>query len=157
MKILSLWQPWASLLVGGAKMIETRSWSTTYRGPIAVHASKYVERAAFAHVCYRQPFAEALARMGFNELTDIPLGSILGRVDLVDCLKMGNGVSRGWIDIRTPGDRRLTSWEREFGNYELDRFAWMTGPSRLVLPTPIPWRGTQGLRDLDPEVARRLA
>lgn len=39
MKALTLWQPWASLIAVGAKTIETRSWSTTYRGPLAIHAA----------------------------------------------------------------------------------------------------------------------
>src|SRR5258708_5270609 len=39
-KALTLWQPWASLIAVGAKTIETRSWSTSYRGPLAIHAAK---------------------------------------------------------------------------------------------------------------------
>jgi hypothetical protein len=38
MKALSLWQPWATLVSIGAKRIETRSWPTKYRGPLAIHA-----------------------------------------------------------------------------------------------------------------------
>ncbi len=38
MKALSLWQPWASLIALGVKTIETRSWATNYRGPLAIHA-----------------------------------------------------------------------------------------------------------------------
>jgi activating signal cointegrator 1 len=40
MKALSLWQPWASLVALGIKTIETRSWETKYRGPLAIHAAK---------------------------------------------------------------------------------------------------------------------
>ena len=32
MKALTIWQPWASLLVSGQKKYETRSWATAYRG-----------------------------------------------------------------------------------------------------------------------------
>ena len=39
MKALTIWQPWASLIAGGAKQYETRSWATQYRGPIAIHAA----------------------------------------------------------------------------------------------------------------------
>lgn len=39
MKALTLWQPWASLVALGEKKIETRTWSTTYRGTLAIHAS----------------------------------------------------------------------------------------------------------------------
>ena len=38
MKALTIMQPWASLIACGAKTIETRSWPTKYRGPIAIHA-----------------------------------------------------------------------------------------------------------------------
>lgn len=40
MKCISLWQPWASLLVAGVKKIETRSWLTGYRGPLYISRSK---------------------------------------------------------------------------------------------------------------------
>lgn len=40
MKTLTLHQPWASLIAAGVKTIETRSWSTSYRGPLAIHAGK---------------------------------------------------------------------------------------------------------------------
>jgi len=39
-KVLSLLQPWATLVVMGIKKIETRSWSTTHRGALLIHASK---------------------------------------------------------------------------------------------------------------------
>lgn len=39
-RALSLWQPWASLIALGVKTIETRSWNTYYRGPLAIHAAK---------------------------------------------------------------------------------------------------------------------
>jgi len=39
-RVLSLLQPWASLLVFGEKQVETRSWKTDYRGPVAIHASQ---------------------------------------------------------------------------------------------------------------------
>ena len=39
MKALSLRQPWASLIANGHKTIETRTWRTRYRGPLAIHAS----------------------------------------------------------------------------------------------------------------------
>ena len=40
MQAISVCQPWASLIVCGAKRIETRSWSTPHRGPLAIHVSK---------------------------------------------------------------------------------------------------------------------
>lgn len=40
MKALSLWQPWAQLVVMGWKPWETRTWSTTHRGAPVIHAAK---------------------------------------------------------------------------------------------------------------------
>jgi hypothetical protein len=42
MKFLTIRQPWASLIAVGAKQIETRPFSTTYRGPLAIHAGKAI-------------------------------------------------------------------------------------------------------------------
>ncbi len=41
MKALTVRQPWASLIAAGVKTIETRSWSTKYRGPLAIHAGAH--------------------------------------------------------------------------------------------------------------------
>jgi len=35
---LSIRQPWAWLIVQGHKPIENRTWPTTYRGPLLIHA-----------------------------------------------------------------------------------------------------------------------
>jgi len=43
MKCLSIRQPWAWLVCVGAKTIENRSWATTYRGVIAIHAGGYTK------------------------------------------------------------------------------------------------------------------
>lgn len=148
MKILSLWQPWASLWVGGEKRIETRSWGTSYRGLIAVHASKRWNMELHA-VSACEPFRSALSRLG---LASLPLGAILGYVRLVDCLNMAAvsqlvGVNAGYINIERGVDQRLTPKERAFGNYAPGRYAWITEPM-TVLGTPLPYRGAQGLRDL---------
>jgi len=37
---LSVKQPWASLIAGGRKTIETRKWYTSYRGPLVICSSK---------------------------------------------------------------------------------------------------------------------
>ena len=45
MKALSIKQPWAWAIACGHKTIETRTWSTTYRGPLLIAASKTPDRA----------------------------------------------------------------------------------------------------------------
>lgn len=44
MKAITIRQPWASLLVTGKKHYETRGWSISYTGPIAIHAAKWPVR-----------------------------------------------------------------------------------------------------------------
>ena len=39
-RIISLWQPWASLIALNLKQYETRSWGAPYRGKLAIHAAK---------------------------------------------------------------------------------------------------------------------
>jgi hypothetical protein len=38
MKAITIIQPWATLIALGEKKFETRSWTTKYRGPLAIHA-----------------------------------------------------------------------------------------------------------------------
>jgi hypothetical protein len=38
MRCLTLTQPWATLVAVGAKQVETRNWSTRYRGRLAIHS-----------------------------------------------------------------------------------------------------------------------
>ena len=40
MKALSVRQPWADLISRGIKLIELRTWRTSYRGPLLICASK---------------------------------------------------------------------------------------------------------------------
>lgn len=158
MKAITLRQPWASLFVAGAKLIETRSWPTKHRGPLAVHASIKMNADEIA-LCWSQPFASALARLGFYSTADLPIGAVLGKVDLVDCLRMvaGRLVDVGDSDEFPIDDLRLSSNERAFGHYATGRFAWVTSPARFILDKPIPARGMLGLWELPDEIAARLA
>jgi len=45
-KALSVQQPWAGLIVTGIKAVENRTWATTYRGPLWIHAGKRYDEAA---------------------------------------------------------------------------------------------------------------
>ena len=48
MKAVSLWQPWASLIVHGIKGVETRGYPTNVRGRVAIHATK---KGGFDEMC----------------------------------------------------------------------------------------------------------
>lgn len=82
MKALSIRQPWASAIVHLGKNVENRTWSTTYRGPILIHAAKTISRddmLAFDEVA-------AVAGVKFDGTGTLPLGCIIGQADIVDCI-----------------------------------------------------------------------
>src|SRR5689334_4655382 len=120
MHVLTLRQPWAWLLVTGKKRIETRSWNTLVRKPIAIHASGDMtdEEAA---LCYTEPFNDALMETNIITPDQLPLGQVIGRVNLEDVIKMG-GIEFPLNET----NRRLTARERAFGKYEPGRWAWLT-------------------------------
>lgn len=131
MKVLSLTQPWATLVVIGAKHVETRSWETFYRGPLLIHASKGFPRYA-KNLCTWEPaFMDALADAGFD-VNSLPLGAIVGKVNMDGC--------RPTHEV-APG---LSHREFLFGDYDPGRFAWMlASPERFA--TAIPAKGALGL------------
>ncbi len=150
--ILSLLQPWASLWVAGAKLIETRSWGTSYRGRIAVHASKAFKQDEM-RLCQEEPFATALTKLGVAKFRDIPTGKVLGIVKLIDCIEMGTVE----FPLNKTTNKRLTPDEVAFGGYSPGRFAWITDPiARQRLPEPIPARGQLGLRHCPGDICARL-
>lgn len=55
MKAISIWQPWADLILYHGKTTENRTWWNRYRGNLLVHASKKVDEEAYYH--YRARFS----------------------------------------------------------------------------------------------------
>ena len=60
---LTVQQPWAYAILTGEKTVENRSWSTGYRGPLAIHAAARDDAAG--HRDYR--IIDLLARRGAHE------------------------------------------------------------------------------------------
>jgi hypothetical protein len=139
---LTLWQPWASLVAIGAKKIETRSWPTKYRGPVAIHASKSAREWRYLLTFKEDPevaaINAALSSAGLSLHMRLPLGSIVAVVDLTNCLETG-GESPEWPECA-------------FGDYSDGRYAWFLKNLRC-LPEPIPCRGAQGLWTVPEDVA----
>ena len=75
MKVLTIKQPWATLIMQGNKRFEFRSWQTKYRGELLIHAGKGIDK-------------EAVKRLANYLPQELPQGKILGKVTLVDCRKM---------------------------------------------------------------------
>lgn len=163
MKCLSLWQPWATLLVSGAKRVETRSWPIQHRGPLLIHAAKKWS-AELYDLCRTEPFRGALIDLGHSlaiptsrgkicQPRGLPFGAIIGRVDVVECYHTENvDFDYSGLDV-TPNDpvwgyasQKLRLWHEEkvFGDYTPGRYAFLcSNPVRFS--EPIPCRGMQGL------------
>ena len=72
MKVLSIKNPWATLIINGYKKYEFRTWKTKYRGKILIHASLGIEKNIL------------------NKFKDYNLeyynGYIIGEAILTDCI-----------------------------------------------------------------------
>ena len=91
MKVITVIQPWASLISLNEKKIETRSWKTNYRGPLAIHASKNMPKWA-RDLCESEPFRSTFKNTGItygllnpDMVQCLPLGKIIATCNLADC------------------------------------------------------------------------
>lgn len=135
MKALSIWQPWASLIISGHKRIETRGWAAPYsiRGQrIAIAATKTI-RPEQRQAVQERIFQEHYSATGHPSIDDLPLSCVLGTVVIDGC----RGVDPEFM-------QQLSPREEAFGNYGPGRFAWFLSDPQ-PLPTPIPVKGAQGL------------
>ncbi len=167
MKGLSLWQPYATFVAVGAKRYETRSWSTSYHGPLAIQAAKNFPEEYRRMLAMQEPFHSTFIRASYRigplkaPEKWIPLGAIVAVCDLVDCLRIPEPyLPTTWTIERANGSPLIVTLppsepERSFGNYEAGRFAWVLDNIR-ALPQPIPCRGGQRLWNVPTEIEQRL-
>ncbi|WP_300611056.1 ASCH domain-containing protein [Trebonia sp.] len=74
MKALTVRQPWASLIMCGAKDVECRTWMTAYRGPLLIHAGLALDQGALTAHAHLVP-------------GDLPRGVLLGTVTMTACVR----------------------------------------------------------------------
>lgn len=132
--VLTLTQPWASLIMLGAKKQETRSWKTPYRGKLYIHASKTFPLSS-QKLCFTWPFSEYI---NINKEA-LPLGKIIGCVELYDILTTQN-VLENMKYSESEGSQE----EFRFGDYTPGRFVWMLRDP-VILPKPIETKGSLSL------------
>ena len=122
MKVLTIRQPWATLIMLGYKRFEFRGWPTQYRGELLIHAGKTVDKEA----------SEKLKKYLPSEL---PLGKILGKVNLVDCIKCDEKLKSECLK-ENPDVYAKSSFE--------ERYAWQLTDVQ-VFEEPIEVNGKLGL------------
>jgi hypothetical protein len=133
-KAISLLQPWATLVVIGAKTIETRSWSTPYRGRLLIHASLGKAGSIFAN---DPPFSNYI-----ESFKQLPFGKIIGEVTLTSILRVED------LDLPDAEINKLTLEEKAFGDYTKGRYAWLLEDA-IAYEEPYHARGHLRLWDLE--------
>jgi hypothetical protein len=99
LKVLSVMEPWATLIMRYGKDVENRSWYPAHRGPLLIHASMKVDlepdKTADGNI-YQDDWEDlryGLSSMGITGLPakfsslDINPGHLLGFVWLSACMK----------------------------------------------------------------------
>ena len=115
LKALSFRQPWASLVLEGRKTLDLRTWSTKYRGPLAVYASLEVEKDA----CEEHEI----------DLSELTTGALIGVVDLVDVIPLDQAAYEACRDEHLAGRR-----------FKEGLFGWVLENPRTIEPQAIKGR-----------------
>ena len=72
MKVLTVKEPFATLIIEGYKEYEFRSWKINYRGKLLIHAGKNIDKEAYSRV------------KKYN--LELKSGSIIGECIITDCI-----------------------------------------------------------------------
>lgn len=122
MKVLSLREPYASLIKEQIKLIETRSWKTNYRGELYIHTSKS-----------KVNLKDLRVKNAFDLLKDknLKYGYIILKCQLVNCV---------YMDEEFINKIKQNQNEYICGDYQIGRYAWVLNDIQ-VLDEPIPAKG----------------
>lgn len=137
MKALTICQPYAHLIClpdddDRAKRVENRTWFTSHRGPLLIHAGK--SRSWLASGDYGIPESE------------MTFGAIVGVCHLAGCV---DATERGSVSYLN-GLKRWP-WLAGHAHAEPGMFWWVMTECR-AFKEPIPYRGAQGLFDVPRDV-----
>ncbi len=108
MKVLSLTEPCATLIKEKKKMVETRSWKTSYRGELYIHASS---------TKIPKEWKENTEFMELVKDNSLNFGNIICKCNLVDCIYM----TKEYVENM----KRNNYKEYICGKYEEGRYAWI--------------------------------
>ena len=126
MKVISIKEPFASLIMLGIKNIETRSWKTNYRGEIYIHAS-------LTNSKIDEERKEKLLKL-LPDNFEFNKGYIICKANLVDCIYMD--------------DKYIEKIKKDkinylCGRYEVGRYAWILENVEVI--DKVPAKGKLGI------------
>ena len=136
-KAITLYQPYASFMAANEKLIETRSWSTNYRGTVFIHAGLRLPPAGSPEEAHAKELLRGSAHLSDTPLLNLPRGVLIGCGTLVDCVRMDEAFCARMEDTR----------EYQLGWYEPGRYAWMFEDMQ-PLPELVPIKGQLSLWDV---------
>lgn len=165
MKMLSVRQPWANLIAMGIKSIETRSWPTKYRGPLAIHAGKKSIGDVGLELMLKVGVNPIEAMVATSRTNGVPFGAIVATCELVEVLPIGDKAARShvtnyphdgdlphqrgglWIigvnELTGGTPKNLSDAELQCGDFTPGRWAWLLKNVKAI--KSIPWNGALGL------------
>ena len=117
MKVLTIKQPYASLIAEGLKEYEFRTWKTKYRGEILIHAGKSVDKKAM------EKFKD------FN--LGYPSGCIIAKVNLTDCIPIDND-ARNMLK-----EKKSIIYEHIINNSDYKGYGFKLENVKKIKPIPI--------------------
>ena len=124
MKVLTLKQPWATLVAEGIKKYEFRSWKTNYRGKILIHAGTGIDKKELEK---------------YKDLNlEFPSKRILAEVEIEDCLELNDELNKKIIDEKNIA----------YGSKYRTGYAWkLTNVKKINIDREI--KGQLGLWNID--------
>lgn len=125
MKVLSIKEPYASLIKDGYKCYETRSFKTNYRGELYIHAS----------------LSKCNQSDKLSKLITPMYGEIICKCMLVDCIYM--------TDEFIDNLKKNNEVEYKCGLYETGRYAWVL--ENVLAIKPIKAKGKLGIWNFEYE------
>ena len=99
-RVITLKQPWASLVAEGLKKYEFRNMNYSYRGKILIHAGKGIDKEAM----------EVVKKYNL----DYPQSKIIAEVEIVDCIKVDTKFNKMIDNLNSP----------VYGKKERTGYAW---------------------------------
>ena len=117
MKVLSIKEPYASLIKNNIKKIETRSWKTNYRGKLYIHASK----KTFNKKSLNNNILNIIKNLDMN------YGNIICECNIIDCVYMDENFIK-----------HIKENKKEYicGEYKIGRYAWILDNIKPINPIP---------------------
>lgn len=121
MKVLTIKNPWATLIINGYKKYEFRSWKTKYRGKILIHTSINPDKKIIDN---------------FDNLNlNYQNGYIIGEAEIIDCIE----VTKEFEDKLVKENKKVYGMTVGRGGY-----AWKL-ENVVKYEEPVPVKGKLGL------------